>query len=91
MQKRIWFSIQCISHESIFSHWFQTQVDSSKFVVYMCEQVLPRFNEINSTEEGLQLDVLKLFAELCSHCNSLPNSEVHVQQVMDKLIVSVYK
>lgn len=66
--------------------YFSTQVDSSKFVIYMCEQVLPRFNEISSSEEGLQLDVLKLFAELCSHCNSLPNSEVHVKQVMDKLM-----
>lgn len=55
----------------------------------MCEQVLPRFSEINSSEEGLQLDVLKLFAELCSHCNSLPNNQVHVQQVLDKLMVSL--
>jgi hypothetical protein len=68
----------------------QSQVDSARFVSYMCEQVLPQFDEISSNEEGAdpQLEILKLFAELCTHCGSLENSESRVEKVFERLIVS---
>jgi hypothetical protein len=56
----------------------------------MCEQVLPQFEEISSNEEGAdpQLEILKLFAELCTHCGSLENVESKVEKVFERLIVS---
>lgn len=68
----------------------QSQVDSARFVSYMCEQVLPQFDEISSNEEGAdpQLEILKLFAELCTHCGNLENAESKVEKVFERLIVS---
>lgn len=68
----------------------QSQVDSARFVSYMCEQVLPQFDEISSSEEGAdpQLEILKLFAELCTHCGNLENAESKVEKVFERLIVS---
>lgn len=68
----------------------QSQVESARFVSYMCEQVLPQFDEISSNEEGAdpQLEILKLFAELCTHCGSLENSESKIEKVFERLIVS---
>ena len=68
----------------------QSQVDSARFVSYMCEQVLPQFDEISSNEEGAdpQLEILKLFAELCTHCGSLENAESKIEKVFERLIVS---
>ena len=66
-------------------------MDSARFVVYMCEQVLPQFDDINSNEEGAdpQLEILKLFAELCTHCGNLENSESKIEKVFERLIVSI--
>lgn len=71
----------------------QSQVDSARFVSYMCEQVLPQFDEISSNEEGAdpQLEILKLFAELCTHCGNLENAESKVEKVFERLIVSQEK
>jgi len=68
----------------------QSQVDSARFVSYMCEQVLPQFDEISSNEEGAdpQLEILKLFAELCTHCGNLENAESKIEKVYERLIVS---
>ncbi|KDR14692.1 Apoptosis inhibitor 5, partial [Zootermopsis nevadensis] len=57
--------IQCVKHALPY---FSSQVDSARFVAYMCEQVLPQFDEISSNEDGAdpQLEILKLFAEF--HC-----------------------
>jgi hypothetical protein len=56
----------------------------------MCEQVLPQFEEISSNDEGAdpQLEVLKLFAELCTHSGSLENAESKIEKVFERLIVS---
>lgn len=77
--------IQCVKHALPY---FSSQVDSARFVSYMCEQVLPQFEEISSNEEGAdpQLEILKLFAELCTHCGSLENAESKVEKVFERLI-----
>ena len=66
-------------------------MDSARFVAYMCEQVLPQFDDINSNEEGAdpQLEILKLFAELCTHCGNLESAESKVEKVFERLIVSI--
>ncbi|XP_039294659.1 apoptosis inhibitor 5 [Nilaparvata lugens] len=68
--------------------YFSSQIDSSKFVVYMCELVLPRLSEVSSADENSdpQLDILKLFAELCTHCTKLPDPTVSVQCVFNTLL-----
>ena len=56
----------------------------------MCEQVLPQFDDISSAEEGAdpQLEILKLFAELCTHCGNLEAAEFKIEKVFQTLIVS---
>jgi len=68
--------------------YFSAQVDSQKFVVYLCEQVLPTLPVVSSSDESStnQLEILKLLAEFCSHCTNIPNVETHTVTVMDKLI-----
>ncbi|PSN40191.1 Apoptosis inhibitor 5 [Blattella germanica] len=77
--------IQCVKHALPY---FSSQVDSARFVVYMCEQVLPQFDDISSSEEGAdpQLEILKLFAELCTHCGNLENAESKIEKVFERLI-----
>uniref|UniRef100_A0A1B6D2U6 Apoptosis inhibitor 5/fibroblast growth factor 2-interacting factor 2 n=1 Tax=Clastoptera arizonana TaxID=38151 RepID=A0A1B6D2U6_9HEMI len=68
--------------------YFSSVVDSNKFVEYMCSQVLPNLNKLVSSEEegtDTQLDLLKLFAELCTYCNNLQNVEQLVSAVYNKL------
>uniref|UniRef100_A0A1B6EI71 Apoptosis inhibitor 5/fibroblast growth factor 2-interacting factor 2 n=1 Tax=Cuerna arida TaxID=1464854 RepID=A0A1B6EI71_9HEMI len=68
--------------------FFSSQVDSQKFVVYLCEQVLPTLPVISSSDErsATQLEIFKLLAEFCTHCKSLPNPENHTTSIMEKLI-----
>ncbi|XP_067000689.1 apoptosis inhibitor 5 isoform X2 [Anabrus simplex] len=77
--------IQCVRQALPY---FSSQVDSARFVTYFCEQVLPQFRDITSSEEGAdpQLEVLKLFAELCTHCGTLDNVEAKVGKVFERLI-----
>uniref|UniRef100_A0A1B6KHU5 Apoptosis inhibitor 5/fibroblast growth factor 2-interacting factor 2 n=1 Tax=Graphocephala atropunctata TaxID=36148 RepID=A0A1B6KHU5_9HEMI len=68
--------------------FFSSQVDSQKFVVYLCEQVLPTLPVISSSDErsANQLEIFKILAEFCTHCKSIPNPETHTASVMEKLI-----
>ncbi|KAG8230758.1 hypothetical protein J437_LFUL009818 [Ladona fulva] len=66
--------------------YFSAQVDSSQYVSYICEHVLPVLSEIPSGEDELQLEILKLLAELCSHCNTIENPESKVEKIFKKLI-----
>lgn len=77
--------IQCVRQALPY---FSSQVDSARFVTYMCEQVLPQFIDITSAEEGAdpQLEILKLFAELCTHCGTLENSDSKVEKLYERLI-----
>ncbi|XP_063227604.1 apoptosis inhibitor 5 [Bacillus rossius redtenbacheri] len=77
--------IQCFS---LALPYFSSQVDSSRFVSYMCDQVLPKLSLIVSPDEGSnpQLEILKLFAELCTHCGALEKSEEKLDKLYNKLI-----
>ena len=72
---------------------FQKNVHSTKFVVYMCDNVLPVLSNIAKPEGSgddvdVQLDVLKLFAELSVHCGDVENLENKIGKLFNKLVVS---
>ncbi|KAI0235197.1 Apoptosis inhibitor 5 [Lamellibrachia satsuma] len=80
---------------------FSKNVHSTKFLKYLCSNVLPVLGEISTPageDEGagegengeakttLQLDVLKLFAEMSSFCGELEKPEHHTQIVFNSLL-----
>lgn len=76
--------IQCIKHALPF---FSSQVDSSRFVSYICVQMLPHLSLITGPEgRDPQLELLKLLAELTTHCGTIEKPEEKVQQIYNALI-----
>lgn len=76
--------IDCIKHALPF---FNTQINSSKFVSYLCVQVLPHLSLIPSIEgRDTQLEILKLLAELSEFCGTIEKAEDKVQQLYNILI-----
>ena len=64
-------------------------MNSSKFVSYLCIQVLPHLSLITSPDKrDIQLELLKLLAELAEYCGKLEKPEEKVQQLYNALIVS---
>ena len=61
----------------------------------MCDYVLPVLSEVTKQSEAeaanedldVQLDVLKLFAELCAHCGEMEQIENRLGKLYNKLIV----
>jgi len=69
---------------------FQSQIDSSKFVSYICVQVLPHLSLMISPDgRDIQLELLKLLAELTVFCGTIEKPEDKVQQLYNTLIVSI--
>ena len=65
-------------------------MDSSKYISYLCVQVLPHLSLIPSIEgRDTQLEILKLLAELSEFCGTLEKSEDKVQQLYNALIVNI--
>ncbi|KAI4501949.1 hypothetical protein M0802_002631 [Mischocyttarus mexicanus] len=76
--------IQCIKHALPF---FNSQIDSSRFVSYICVQVLPHLSLINTPDgRDSQLELLKLLAELIVFCGTIETPEEKVQQLYNTLI-----
>ncbi|CAH0388790.1 unnamed protein product [Bemisia tabaci] len=67
--------------------YFSSQLNSSRFVEYMCNHVLPQLDKISPSKEGpdSKLELLKLFAELCTHSPTLPNIETNLEKVFAAL------
>ncbi|XP_069761959.1 apoptosis inhibitor 5 isoform X2 [Narcine bancroftii] len=63
-------------------------VHSTRFVTYFCEQVLPNLSSLTSPVEGLdiQLEVLKLLAEMTPFCGDLEKLESNLKQLFEKLL-----
>jgi len=54
----------------------QKNVHSTRFVEYVCLQVLPVFAEVGGdTGSDTQLELLKLLAEMVGHCGELSSVE----------------
>ncbi|XP_064480079.1 apoptosis inhibitor 5-like isoform X2 [Ornithodoros turicata] len=64
--------------------FFSPYVSSSKFVQYLCEQVLPVLNEMPSDEEGLEL--IKLLAEMSPHATGIQEHPSCLESVFNKLL-----
>ncbi|XP_077994223.1 apoptosis inhibitor 5-like [Glandiceps talaboti] len=77
--------MQCMKQALPF---FSKNVMSTKFVSYMCTQVIPVLSSlVNPSEDGsdIQLEVLRLFAELCHHTGEMEDKS-SVEKVFDKLL-----
>ncbi|XP_032686694.1 apoptosis inhibitor 5 [Odontomachus brunneus] len=76
--------VQCIKHALPF---FSSQIDSSTFVSYICVQVLPHLSLMTSPDgRDIQLELLKLLAELTVFCGTIEKPEDKVQQLYNTLI-----
>ncbi|XP_059480224.1 apoptosis inhibitor 5 [Neocloeon triangulifer] len=79
--------IACTRHAL---RYFSSQVDASKFITYMCEDVLPVLSGVPKTlpeaESDSHLELLKLTAELSKHCTTLETPENKLQHVFSVLL-----
>uniref|UniRef100_A0A2D4K7N7 Apoptosis inhibitor 5 n=2 Tax=Micrurus TaxID=8634 RepID=A0A2D4K7N7_9SAUR len=67
---------------------FSKNVHSTRFVTYFCEHVLPNLSSLTTPVEGLdiQLEVLKLLAEMSSFCGDMEKLESNLKKLFDKLL-----
>ncbi|KAJ8976700.1 hypothetical protein NQ317_005918 [Molorchus minor] len=79
---RIIMCVECIL--PIFS---AKNVESTKFLIYYCDQILPHWDTIEKLKDGstLQYQLLKQLADLSLYCGKLDNPSLHVVQIFDKL------
>ncbi|KAF4523882.1 hypothetical protein B566_EDAN010200 [Ephemera danica] len=72
--------------------YFSSQVESTRFLAYMCEEVLPVLGDVpRQVEEGgggsdTTLEILKLTAELCAHAATLEQPITKLEPIFQKLI-----
>ena len=90
------FRYVSLVHQSLQSKSFnlccsrQTQVKSTAFVAYICDQILPKREEISKIGNEQKLDIFKLLAELSTNCGPLEDVEKKIQVLYDTLVVSHY-
>ncbi|XP_075694177.1 apoptosis inhibitor 5 [Rhinoderma darwinii] len=67
---------------------FSKNVHSTKFVTYFGEHVLPILSTLTSPGEGIdvQLEILKLLAEMSSFCGDMDKLESNLNKLFDKLL-----
>lgn len=79
--------IQCASEAMPY---FSSQVESSQFIKFMCEKLLPLnvWNLIGAGEEQhtTQLRLLKVFAEMCAFCGTLEKPTEKVEAIYNVLL-----
>lgn len=67
---------------------FSKNVHSTRFVTYFCEHVLPNLSALTSPVAGLdiQLEVLKLLAEMSPFCGDMEKLEANLHMLFTKLL-----
>lgn len=67
----------------------QKNVHSTRFITYFCEHVLPNLTELTSPAAVLdiQLEVLKLLAEMSPFCGDMDKLEANLNMLFTKLLV----
>ncbi|XP_056596205.1 apoptosis inhibitor 5 isoform X2 [Triplophysa dalaica] len=67
---------------------FSKNVHSTRFVSYFCEYVLPNLSLLTSpvAELDIQLEVLKLLAEMSPFCGDMDKLEVNLNMLFEKLL-----
>ena len=66
-------------------------IDSSKFVLFLINEVLSQLDKIPTEMENFKfvhLELLKVYAECCAKCKSLPDDEEVVEKTINLLYVS---
>ncbi|CAG5957693.1 unnamed protein product [Menidia menidia] len=68
---------------------FSKNVHSTRFVTYFCEHVLPNLSTLTSpvAELDIQLEVLKLLAEMSPFCGDMEKLEANLNMMFTKLLV----
>lgn len=68
---------------------FSAKNESTKFVAYYCDQILPQWDKIVTLEQGklFQLQLLRHLAEMSIYCGKFENPSLHVVQIFDKIKV----
>ncbi|CDR00262.1 unnamed protein product, partial [Oncorhynchus mykiss] len=69
---------------------FSKNVHSTRFVTYFCDHVLPNLSSLTSpvAELDIQLEVLKLLAEMSPFCGDMEKVETNLTMLFEKLLVS---
>ncbi|PVD34057.1 hypothetical protein C0Q70_05319 [Pomacea canaliculata] len=77
--------LQCIKTAAPL---FSKNVHSKAFVGYLCDYVLPELPHLASPDDevNIQLEMLKLFAEISEHAGDLENVQSRVEKVFDRLL-----
>uniref|UniRef100_A0A8C6LY52 Apoptosis inhibitor 5 n=1 Tax=Nothobranchius furzeri TaxID=105023 RepID=A0A8C6LY52_NOTFU len=67
---------------------FSKNVHSTRFVTYFCEHVLPNLSTLTSpvAELDIQLEVLKLLAEMSPFCGDMEKLEANLSMMFTKLM-----
>ncbi|KAJ8343190.1 hypothetical protein SKAU_G00305190 [Synaphobranchus kaupii] len=67
---------------------FSKNVHSTRFVTYFCDHVLPNLSTLTSpvAELDIQLEVLKLLAEMSPHCGDMEKLEANLTMLFEKLV-----
>ncbi|XP_020780606.1 apoptosis inhibitor 5 [Boleophthalmus pectinirostris] len=67
---------------------FSKNVHSTRFVTYFCEHVLPNLSALTSPVAGIdiQLEVLKLLAEMSPFCGDMEKLEANLHTLFNKLL-----
>lgn len=70
--------------------YFSSQIETTPFVKFTCEKFFPltTWNLIAAAEDQTQthLRLLKVFAELCSHCGSLEKANEKIEAIYTLLL-----
>ncbi|XP_034250943.1 apoptosis inhibitor 5 isoform X2 [Thrips palmi] len=79
--------VNCVKHALPY---FSKQLESTRFVVYFCDEVLPQLHLVGGAEEGTgtdqQLELLNLLADLSTFCGPLEKAESRVNEVFTRLL-----
>ncbi|XP_059616977.1 apoptosis inhibitor 5 homolog [Phlebotomus argentipes] len=79
--------IQCATHALPY---FSTQIESTPFVKFICDKLLPinSWNMISAADDQSQvhLRILKIFAEMCTNCGTLDNGPQRIEAIFTVLM-----
>ncbi|KAF7283539.1 hypothetical protein GWI33_000280 [Rhynchophorus ferrugineus] len=66
---------------------FSASLESTKFLLYYCNKILPQWESIGRIPDGekLQLKLLRQLAELSVHCGNVENITEIVEKIFNKL------
>lgn len=62
--------------------FFSVKINSSRFVKYITDQILPKWSEVRTE---CKHHILQQLAELSPYCGSLENASLHVVQIFDRI------